>query len=373
MKALFHSKNTIVLLIILIIMPVYISLLSFDPFGFNGNPIDIIVYLLCALFIIYFIYLLTTILEYIMLKMTKIVEVNFVVIFPFTYDGNFRFTPIKSLSSQVNLQASAVINLVNDIKKDVSDEIIIKKLKKLLFLRITVIVFAYFMMFLFIGYTFHTLILIPFFISCFFEIIILFTSDNKYWRGIGSLLINGDIEQYLYTLPNIKGFTADDYAGYLDRTIDHMKENNQDKYIRMLENTIFASIYEEKQPWHIEQLKWYCDTILATSYEIKWSAIAQESKKISLKKCLGLLGLLTKDDEIKQLSIDFLRRHISLIQHDSVYAANHEQRFLDFLTGAEVAIKPTKHLSIGIIDFFAHRSRVEQKIKELVYSNSTSA
>src|SRR5690625_3023918 len=138
MKDLFYSKQMIFLLVILTISPIYFHLLFIDPFSLGAHPSDVIIYLFVALFIVYLIHVLTSILEVLMLKTSRLVTLNNIIIFPFTFDGKLRFAPLTLLASQLYFQGYTVMNLADDVKNGAKEKELKKKLKKILYLRIIV-------------------------------------------------------------------------------------------------------------------------------------------------------------------------------------------------------------------------------------------
>jgi len=81
----------LVLLHLITITPIYFYFLIIDPLGYGSDPIYIMIYLIVALLIVYFIYILTAVVELIIMKITRLVELEYIIIFPFAFDGSWRF------------------------------------------------------------------------------------------------------------------------------------------------------------------------------------------------------------------------------------------------------------------------------------------
>jgi len=255
------------------------------------------------------------------------------------------------------------MNLADDLKNGAKEYELKKKLKKILYLRIIVTIVSCLMMLLLLNNVFNMFIMTGLLISCIAEILLSYTTDQRNWYGTGYLLKHGNIKHYLYTLPNLKVFSAKDYADYIDQTIGGVEKIHDHSYVQVFENKLYASIYEEQQPWPIDRLKSYSKIILTTTYSASWSTFTNEARKMGLKKCLGLYALLTNDDQTKQLAKDILEDHILAVKGTS--AARHTESFMRFLNGEKEKIKPSQHFMVGMVNYFSHRHRIEQKIISL--------
>ena len=114
----------------------------------------------------------------------------------------------------------------------------------------------------------------------------------------------------------------------------------------------------------IERLKSYCELILSTNYMATFSTTTHEARKMGLKKSIGLYALSINDPQMKQLIKEILEQDIDATK-DSPAARNTES-FLDYLMGEKVTIKPIQHFVLGLDNYFSHRNRIEQRIRDIV-------
>ncbi|HHU20653.1 MAG TPA: hypothetical protein GXZ58_10675, partial [Bacilli bacterium] len=63
------------------------------------------------------------------MKITRLVELEYIIIFPFAFDGSWRFVPMKLIGSQMYLRGSMVINLAKDLKNGANENELKEKLK----------------------------------------------------------------------------------------------------------------------------------------------------------------------------------------------------------------------------------------------------
>ena len=369
MKNFFYSKNMLVLLHLITITPIYFYFLIIDPLGYGSDPIYIMIYLIVALLIVYFIYILTAVVELIIMKITRLVELEYIIIFPFAFDGSWRFVPIKLIASQLYLRGSMVINLANDFKKGANENKLKGKLKTIFNQRLISTAIVYLVIMFVFSLQFNLFIIPTLLISGLAEIILAYTTDHRQIYGTGYLLKNGNIDRYLYTLPNLKTFTAENYADYLDKTAGVSSRLEDYKDVQIFENEIYACIYEQKQPMNIDRLKFYCELILLTTYTATFSTFTHEYRKNGLRKSIGLYALSMNEPHILQLIKGILEQDIAAVS--GTVSARHTESFLYYLMGEKVTIKPIQHFVLGLDDYFSHRNQIEQRIIEIALEHQS--
>lgn len=359
----------LVLLHLITITPIYFYFLIIDPLGYGSDPIDVIIYLIIALLIVFLIYILTAAVELIIMKITRLVELEYIIIFPFAFDGNWRFVPSKLISSQMNLQGSMIINLAKDLKNGANENELKEKLKLIFNQRLISTAIVYLVIMFVFSLQFNLFIIPTLLISGLAEIILAYTTDHRQIYGTGYLLKHGNIERYLYTLPNLKTFTAENYADYLDKTVGVSESLEDYKDVQIFENEIYTRIYEQKQPMKIDRLTFYCKLILSTTYTATFSTTTHEARKMGLKKSIGLYALSINNPQIKQLIKEILEQDVATVKGTS--AAQHIEKFLNYLMDEKVTIKPIQHFVLGLDDYFSHRNRIEQRIRDIALEHQS--
>jgi len=262
-----------------------------------------------------------------------------------------------------------VINLANDFKKGANENKLKGKLKTIFNQRLISTAIVYLVIMFVFSLQFNLFIIPTLLISGLAEIILAYTTDHRQIYGTGYLLKNGNIDRYLYTLPNLKTFTAENYADYLDKTAGVSSRLEDYKDVQIFENEIYACIYEQKQPMNIDRLKFYCELILLTTYTATFSTFTHEYRKNGLRKSIGLYALSMNEPHILQLIKGILEQDIAAVS--GTVSARHTESFLYYLMGEKVTIKPIQHFVLGLDDYFSHRNQIEQRIIEIALEHQS--
>lgn len=345
-------------------MPIYFKLISENLFFAELSFLNIYIYVLITIVILYLVHLITFLFELVLVKLFCNIKIKYLVIYPFTYDGKIYFKPIKLLITQEYFRDSFPINLA--LQKSFSDNELRSNFKKILHCREVSTFLAFGIVFFIMKYCFQVNLFIELVISFICTLTVTFLSDGHSWNGTRHILKNNGIKKYLYTLPKIDEISESQYANFLADT-QKMKEKKtvfDIEYIDILENYLVACFYESKLTLDLDILQEFCSDLLLLNGKINLVNMKYDPYRLSVIKLIGLVGKKIKNEELIILSKNLLNK-INIIVSQYYYYGKFEEsikEYIAFINGEILTIQVSRNFVLNQKNIFQHRSLIEQSI-----------
>lgn len=238
MDKIFKNKWILTCIIFLILGITFVYILNLRPDLNLKGGYWIFSFLLTLLFY-YFIFILSTILQIFLIKCFRIMPIKVFSLYPITYDGSFRFYPIRLIYNIEAFNNSLILNLALYFK---DDRQLMNQMKKLLILRKISILLSISLLFLLLN-RFDVKTTIVFLIAALSMILVSYFQYGAYWYGYDYLYSKGaaSLKEYLLASKSIMILDSIQYA-------DALKQEHEDEYLEcsILENYLYRSILDNK-------------------------------------------------------------------------------------------------------------------------------
>lgn len=351
---LFHKKNILVICFIFIMGPIYLMLLTVANNTSGFTLVNIGVCLLLTVFFLYTIKILSTMIEYLLIKGFTTINLKYKILYPFTIDDKVNFKPFILLMNPETIRDIAPLNLIFHNKNGLMNGAKLKDDLRIL-LRINTIsdivayVASYLIINLFFAYDFSIALSISFIAAEAQKSL----SDGIHWKGLKYIYKENSIIKYLYSFPNVKEMDAEDYADYLASYRGDLDLETTNS----IENYLLQSIHE--RTCYLDSYK--LDELLIKWYENDEYSVLKSVTFINVIKLIGLLSLKSKNGSYLAL----FNKHIDLtIKHCS--RSENEYEFLNpyiyYINGKSDDISLYHNFDSNRKTIFSYRTKLEKSI-----------
>jgi|GEM_PF-5110304 len=365
-QGIFNSVYFLTILICACIIIMYSALMKYN-FLNNDKTFAYFTNFLLAVFLLYLVYVLTNFLEYIALRLLKLIVIKSFVIYPFVFDRTITFQPIRLLFNQECIRDVFPRNILYDYANGGSLEEIKLKFKKIRYIRegallVTLLIFT-------IAITYLLGENINFYVILIYILLFLasFCKANDNWVGNRYVLLENKFEEYVLSSKYCEVILIDNYSKYLQKfNVDEkINDDNRGALLRILENYLYACIYEKKvtlDKWTIRKIL-YCigeeNNKENTLYTLKMSQV---------KKLIGLVGKKNDNEEYCDYGVDLMSEEIAKINQNNAYGIGnmgikHLREYQDFLLGKKETVNYKGYFVSGIESVFSSSITVDNEIR----------
>lgn len=334
--------------------PIYVMLLNIanNRTGFTLTNIGLC--LLLTLFIFYLLKILSTIIEYILVKVFTSVKLKYKIIYPFTIDDRINFKPLVLLMNPETIRDIMPLNLIFHNKNEVMDDAKLKiKLKKILLINTISDATSYLLLFLFVDIFFMYDLSLSFLVSFIAVEIQKSLSDGVTWKGLKYIYKENSFMKYLYNFPNVEELDAKDYANYLDSYQGELDLET----VNIIENYLLQSIHERSCCLSSDKL----DELLMKRYENNEFVILKIVTIVNVIKLIGLLSLKCENSYYLEL----FNKHINMIIKDysrSGEAYDFLYPYINYINGKNNKISIYHNFDSNRKTIFSYRTKLEKSI-----------
>lgn len=357
-------KVTSVLIICLCILTVYAKLI-FCEVLFNQNQFLSYITTICfSILILYIIYVITNIIEYILLRTMKIIDIKYFVIYPFIFDETIRFNPIKLLYNQECIRDVFPQNIIfyythrsmDSIKKSFLKVRQIREISLLVSLIIIATIIRYICNINVLLEVVILYLLLYVFSFCYF---------GMNWKGNRKILMENNFKEYIFSCGYCKQIASNEYANYLYYLVE---SNSEVVLLKTIENYLYSVIYEEKVILPVNILKELIAIIENNKNEKETLFFI---KLLHTKKLIGLIGKQFDDKGYLSYGIELMVEEIMKLEKENMYGVADKaiERLLEyqcFLIGEKKRMNWKEHFSLDINNLFSSVIEVENKIKGII-------
>lgn len=367
-KTVLNNKWVAAIIIFLCIGIFYIKLLSYNILKDESEIIQYIVNLFGAILLLYSTYVFTNILEYIILKITKLVNIRFFVIYPFVFDKTISFCPIKLLYNEECVRDVFPQNLLFEYASNQSILKIKEKFKTIRLIREGLLLISLLLLTIILKYLFGWNFILEISFVYILLLLLSFTTTGFNWMGNRRIIINNKFEEYFLSIKYCDAITNDKYSNYLS---SYYKDINTEVLLKILENYLLSALQEEVCFLPIDEVKAIINIIeLSDVYEALYGI-----KKMQAKKLIGLVGMQTKNEEYRSYGIELILNDINDLSNYNISSINNKAiknliEYKSFLQKDIDTIEPSKHLALGMNNLFSFQNEIEVKIKKILKNSN---
>lgn len=365
------TKVISVLIICLCILTVF-NKLTFYVVGFEKNQFISYVLTLCLVVVIlYIIYVITNIIEYVILRIMKIIDIKYFVIYPFVFDKSIRFNPIKLIYNQECIRDVFVQNILFYYTHQTLDWIKklflkIKRIKEISLLTSLMIVA------IFIWKVYGANVIVE--VAILYTLMLLFSYCyfGNDWKGNRRVLMEDNFIEYILSGRYCKQIPSIEYTNFLYHLIDKNKSENDsiEVLLKVFENCLYSTICDDQITIPIKTIKEVITIIDSNQNKIDTLSII---KLLQIKKLIGLIGKRLNNQEYLEYGIELIKDNIFELSNGNIYGVANKaiDRLIEyqcFLNGEKKGINSKEHFTLGINNLFLSQIEVEDKIKEMLNS-----
>lgn len=323
---------------------------------FQENPM---INFTISLIILYIIYVLSFLLELLLIKICNITKIKYLVVYPFTYDGRISFKPIILLKNQEMYRDTFWLNLAS--YRNMTDTEIRDKFKQIYYLRIVAIFLSLLLVaiVIFLFFVPNYLIFINVFILFILAVAFTFTNTKTYCGNGYILLYKNNLREYFILEKGFKDCDKIDFENYLINSLD--RSDNTYTRLLVLENYLY---YCFNYDYNI-------DSAIAINVIEEYSTystfnIFNDVTTMSIIKLIGIYGLRYGDIKCVKYSrnrlVDYglYLSEIGFKEDGPVVKKNDD--FIDYLNGNLTQIELSNHLIYGIKNIFSYIDKIEERI-----------
>lgn len=266
--------------------------------------------MLLAVLLLYLIYFIATVIHIMTIKFIRKTSFKYLVLYPFTYDGNWRFQPINLLYFPEMVRDVIPINLVQEYCEGQPYGQLKKMLKRIRLSReIALLISTAIVYFLT-----HRILFLSVFTFMFSYILIFtqsFLGSNTAWIGNRRLIIDDEFEKILLSKSYIKDVSAIQYSEYLTC---HYKNLTPILLLAIFENLIDSYMLQNKSEIDLDIFY----KVLSLLYKEKHTMGLNYFIRLNyLLYKVGLLGIVCDNQALRDLSKQYLNRNVSELQEGS--------------------------------------------------------
>lgn len=278
-------------------------------------------------------------------------DVKFFSFYPFTFDGDVEFKPVKLLYHQELYLSQIPYNLKISDEEMISD--LHTQFKTNVFLWGLAELIAIMLMSIFLRVIFGINVFLGFglfFISSMFQL--LKFSDLHF--GYIYCLNSSDMAELLFSRVPPKFVSFKQYNCLISK-FDTTKHRQKLRYAIIL-NYLYKCIYEEKSPINVEQIKDYLELSETSSVE-----------QINCVKVLGIVGLIANNNEYLDISIKEIQKVVKYLQSINFNSMMDSSitrliQFENFMKHPDFGSIRKGHVILGLYNIFKYSSEVEKRI-----------
>ena len=266
--------------------------------------------MLLEVLLLYLIYLIATVIHIIIIKFISKISFKYLVLYPFTYDGNWRFQPINLLYFPEMVRDIIPINLVQEYCKGQPYGLLKKILKRIRLSREIALLLATIIVYFFT----HRILPLSVFTFMFSYILIFaqsYLGSNTAWIGNRRLIIDDEFEKILLSKSYIKDISAARYSEYLTC---NDKKLTPIVLLAIFENLIDSYLLQNKSEIDLDIFYKVLSLLYKEKYTMGFNYF------ISLNYLLykvGFLGIIYDNEALRDLSKQYLNRNVSELQDGS--------------------------------------------------------
>ena len=270
----------------------------------------IFVSILVAVLLLYLIYFIGTVIHIMIIKFIRKKSFKYLVLYPFTYDGSWKFQPINLLYFPEMVRDVIPINLVQEYCQGQSYGLLKKMLKRIRLSREIALLLATIIVYFFI----HRILPLSVF-TFMFSYILLFVQSylgsNTTWIGNRRLIIDDEFEKILLSKSYIKEISSARYSEYLTCEYKNLTpiillaifENLLDSYLLQNQSEVDLDIFYKVLPLLYKE-----KYTMGFNYFISLNYLLYK---------VGFLGIIYDNEALRDLSKQYLNRNISELQDGS--------------------------------------------------------
>lgn len=318
MKKWNENKYSLTFIIFIMLGIMYIHFLNLFSEQLSNGLIWCLSFVLLLLFY-YSGFILSSLIQILMIKLFRILPIKVVSLYPITYDGHWEIHPLRLLYNVEGFSNSLIINLTQFIK---NDELILKKLKQLLYIRKISIFMSYAILFLLLRQI-NLRNLLLFFIISILTISLSYFQYGTFWYGYDYLYRKGldSLKEYLYASKSIMILKSENY-------VEALNTPYKDHYLRLclIENYLYSCLIEKNIDISIEFMKLTLQDMIHSEQFFMYD-LTLDTKRLNLIKLMGWAGIVCCNKDILQLSIELYSKIYETIVNNSLpvflkYGAN---------------------------------------------------
>lgn len=301
MKKLYRGKIVLLCIMFVPMWFVYQHILTdFNAFETLKLHIWIVAFLLMLLFF-YISVIMTTLIEFIIIKSFHLVKMKGLILYPFTYDGKLELHPIKLLYNKESFRDNISMNLTSLID---DENRVYDIFKKIINIHKVSSILAFCLLFV-IYQNFTINILILFLLCLMSRILVTHFHYSDYWEGNAFILSQG--KDYLicslYKSRYIERISSQQYANYLR---NHCNMLDKESLLSIMENYLLKSIIEKTTFLSVEDLKVYIQ-ILNPENKVMSYHMGFDARFMQCKKLIGYVGIVCENERYIECSKELLR------------------------------------------------------------------
>lgn len=299
MDRLFKNKSMLSILIFGMLGIVYLYILNLrSNLMFHG-----VYWFASFVFTVCFYYscfIISTVIQIILIQCFNIFPLKVFSIYPFTYDGQARIHPIRLLYNIEGFSNSLILNLLRYID---DEETMMKKMKQLLRIRKISILITYCFIFLII-HRYDVITILVLGIAVISTILLSYFQYGTFWYGYDYLYGKGPniLKEFLFSSKSIMFLNAKQYD-------DILYDNHTDPFLELsiLENYLYRSILENNRELSIETIRNVMEKYIDPDHFFAYD-LTMDTKRLHIIKLIGWTGIKCQHDEVIELSIEFYSR-----------------------------------------------------------------
>lgn len=260
------------------------------------------------IFFFYASFLFSTFIQIALIKTFQVFKLQVCSIYPFTYDGKWRFHPIRLLYNVEGFHNSLHYNLAQFID---DDKILMKKGKQLQNIKSISIFLSYAIIILCFRQTLLSLVIL--FILYIITILISYMSYGTFWYGYN----------YVYTL----GVSTMKYYLYASKTIMILQHEQYKKALTMdpinayftlliLDNYLYTSIYENNKDISSTFIRHIWNANINTNQCFQYD-IMFDTTYLNTIKLMGWTGILCDNIQLIEFAIELYQTIYEYILYNS--------------------------------------------------------
>ena len=362
------TKVFSVLIICLAILTVFIKLNTYKLMFTDNQFLSDMIMICCSILILYIVYVITNIIEYLILTTLKVIEIRYFVIYPFIFDKTIRFHPIKLLYNQECIRDVFVQNILFYYPEQTLDWIkkIFLKIKRIkeLSLLISLIIAA-----ILIRHLFNVNILLEIMIIYILLFLFSYCYFGMDWKGNRRVLLENDFKRYIFSGRYCSQISNVEYGNYLHHLIENSELENYsaEVFLKVLENYLYSVIYENQVAVSIKEIK----KVLSLINNNQKSETLFYIKLLQTKKLIGLIGKQLNNSDYLAYGIELITDNIFELSDENMYgvadkALERLRDYRSFLIEDEMKINIKDHFALDINNLFSSQIEVENKIKQMI-------
>lgn len=363
------TKATAVLIICLCILTVYSKLIFCEVLFDQKQFLSYVISICLSILILYIIYVITNIVEYVLLRTMKIIDIRYFVIYPFIFDETIRFNPVKLLYNQECIRDVFPQNIVfyytyqsiNSIRNLFLKVRRIREISLLVSLMVVATI---------IKYIFNENVLLEVVILYLLLYLFSFCYFGINWKGNRKVLIENNFKKYIFSGRYNRQISSKEYANYLYYLMgnNRLESNSEVALLKNIENYLYSIIYEKRVMIPVKMLKELMFIIENSKNE---SETLFFIKLLQTKKLIGLIGKELDDKGYLLYGLELMIEEIQKLENENIYgmadkAIERLMEYYNFLGGRKKHINWKEHFSLDINNLFSSEIEVESRIKEII-------